>query len=172
MDLTPGQTIGPYRLIQPAGSGGMADVWRAYDVRLERQVAIKFLSPRYANDPSYLDRFRREARAVSRLDHPNILTIHDFGEQDGWTYMVSPFIGGGTLTARLGRGAWTIAEAVVVLDPLAAALDYAHSMGVVHRDIKPSNVLFTEQGRLVLSDFGIARMVESSTLVSQAGLIV
>ena len=172
MELSPGLTVGVYRLTGPAGAGGMAEVWRAYDVRLERYVAIKFLSPRYASDSTYLERFAREARSISRLDHPNILTIYDYGEQDGWTYMVSPFIGGGTLAARLHRGPWTIAEAVEVLEPLASALDYAHGEGLVHRDVKPSNVLFTERGRLVLSDFGIARMVEASTLLSQAGLVV
>src|SRR3954469_12181753 len=97
LTLAPGLTIGSYRLIEPAGAGGMAEVWRAYHPRLERFVAVKFLSPRFATDPSYLERFVREARAVSRLDHPNILTVLDFGEQNGWTYMVSPFIGGGTL---------------------------------------------------------------------------
>ena len=154
------------------GSGGMADVWRAYDARLKRYVAIKFLSPRYSSEQSYLERFRHEAQAVSRLDHPNILMIHDYGEQDGWTYMVSPYIGGGTLDAQLHRGPWTVQEAIAILEPLASALDYAHTEGIVHRDVKPSNVLFTERGRLVLSDFGIARMVEGTTLLSQAGLVV
>ena len=85
MDLIEGLDIGPYRLVTPAGAGGMAEVWRAYDVRLERYVAIKFLSPRYATDSDYLERFLREARSVSRLDHPNILTVYDFGEQEDWT---------------------------------------------------------------------------------------
>src|SRR4051794_11676154 len=144
--LRPGTSVGPYRLIEPAGAGGMAEVWRAYDARLQRYVAIKFLSPRYATDPAYLERFLHEARAVSRFDHPNVLTVLDYGEQDGWTYMVSPFIGGGTLAERLHRGPWTVHEAVAVLAPLAAALDYAHREGVVHRDVKPSNVLFTDRG--------------------------
>jgi serine/threonine-protein kinase len=150
----------------------MAQVWRAFDTRLDRYVAIKFLSPQYATDATYLERFHREAKAISRLDHSNILTIYDYGEQDGWTYMVSPYIGGGTLTARLRRGPWSVSEALTILEPLASALDYAHAEGLVHRDVKPSNVLFTERDRLVLTDFGIARMVESSTLLSQAGLIV
>src|SRR5437764_3607323 len=91
-ELRPGVSIGPYRLIEPAGAGGMAEVWRAYDARLERYVAIKFLSSRHATDPTYLDRFLHEARAVSRLDHANVLTVLDYGEQDGWTYMVNPYI--------------------------------------------------------------------------------
>jgi serine/threonine protein kinase len=172
MELSAGDAFGPYRLISRAGSGGMAEVWRAYDERLRRYVAIKFLSPRYATDEFYLERFRHEAQAISRLDHPNILTIHDYGEQDGWTYMVSPFVGGGTLALQLRRGPWTVQEAVAVLEPLAAALDCAHAEGIVHRDVKPSNVLLSERGRLVLSDFGVARMIEGSTLLSQAGLVV
>ncbi|MFN8632311.1 MAG: serine/threonine-protein kinase [Chloroflexota bacterium] len=172
MDLIPGAALGPYRLSAPAGAGGMAQVWRAYDTRLDRYVAIKFLSPQYATDSTYLERFRREARAISRLDHPNILTIFDFGEQAGWTYMVSPFLGGGTLAARLGRGPWPVAEALPILESLASALDYAHAEGIVHRDVKPSNVLMNERGRLVLSDFGIARMVEGSATLSLAGVVV
>ena len=171
-ELRPGVSIGPYRLIEPAGAGGMAEVWRAYDARLERYVAIKFLSSRHATDPTYLDRFLHEARAVSRLDHANVLTVLDYGEQGGWTYMVSPFVGGGTLAARLHRGPWTIPETVAVLEQLAAALDHAHAAGIIHRDVKPSNVLFNEHGRLVLSDFGVARMVEGTTALSQAGLII
>jgi serine/threonine protein kinase len=172
MELSEGYAVGPYRLVGRAGSGGMAEVWRAYDARLKRYVAIKFLSPRYATDQTYLERFRHEAQAISRLDHPNILMVHDYGEQEGWTYMVSPYVGGGTLAAQLRRGPWTVEEALAVLEPLAAALDHAHSEGIVHRDVKPSNVLFTERGRLVLSDFGIARMIEGTTLLSQAGLVV
>src|SRR3954471_9978626 len=146
MELSEGYAVGPYRLVGRAGSGGMAEVWRAYDARLKRYVAIKFLSPRYATDDLYLDRFRHEAQAISRLDHPNILTIYDYGEHESWTYMVSPFLGGGTLEARMQRGPWSIAAAVAVLGPLASALDYAHGMGLVHRDVKPANVLFIEQG--------------------------
>jgi serine/threonine protein kinase len=172
MELSEGQAIGPYRLVGRAGSGGMAEVWRAYDARLKRYVAIKFLSPRYATDSTYLDRFRNEAQAISRLDHPNVLTIYDYGEQDGWTYMVSPFVGGGTLAERLRRGPWAVDEAISVLEPFASALDFAHAEGIVHRDVKPSNVLFTERGRLLLSDFGIARMIEATSFMTGAGLIV
>ncbi|MFN8636266.1 MAG: serine/threonine-protein kinase [Chloroflexota bacterium] len=172
MELTEGLDFGPYRLVSRAGAGGMAEVWRAYDVRLKRYIAVKFLSPRYGTDPEYLERFAREAQAVSRLDHPNILPIYDFGEQDGWTYMISPFVSGGTLAARLRRGPWSVEAALKVLEPLAAALDYAHGRGIVHRDIKPSNVLMGEDDRVLLSDFGIALIVESSTVMSQAGLVV
>ncbi|MCC7104742.1 MAG: protein kinase [Chloroflexi bacterium] len=164
-------SLGPYRLVQPAGEGGMAEVWRAWDARLERDVAIKLLSHRFASEPGYLERFRREARAISRLDHPNILPVWDFGEHDGLTYMVSPFIGGGTLAQRLGRP-WPLDQAVAVLRLLADALDYAHSQGIVHRDVKPSNVLFRSDGRPVLGDFGIARALEGTSALTSAGLVV
>jgi serine/threonine-protein kinase len=171
MELSPGAAVGPYRLIEPAGHGGMAEVWRAYDARLDRDVAMKFISRQFANEPGYLERFRREARAISRLEHPNILTVHDFGEQDGFTYMVTPFIGSGTLAKRLGRP-WAVADALRVVEPLASALDYAHSRGVVHRDVKPSNVLFSAQDRLVLGDFGVARMLEGTSELSHVGLLI
>jgi serine/threonine protein kinase/N-acetylneuraminic acid mutarotase len=171
VELAPGVSLGPYRLVQRAGEGGMAEVWRAWDARLERDVAIKLLSRRFLSEPGYLERFRREARAISRLDHPNILPVWDFGEHDGLTYMISPFLGGGTLAQRLGRP-WPLDQAVAVLRPLADALDYAHSQGIVHRDVKPSNVLFRTDGRPVLGDFGIARALEGTSALTSEGLAV
>src|SRR4051794_23797205 len=114
MELSEGYAIGPYRLVERAGSGGMAEVWRADAGRLKRYVAINFLSPRFPSAHQYLERFQHEAQAISRLDHPNILTIYEFGEQESWTYMVSPYVGGGTLAEKLRRGPWTIQEAVEV----------------------------------------------------------
>jgi len=145
----------------------MGVVWRAYDDRLDRTVAIKFIQPDYALDAQAREDFEREARAIVRLDHPNILTILEAGDQGEWLYMVSPFIGGGTLADRMSRGAWTVSEALPVLQSLAAALDYAHGERIVHRDVKPGNVLFTDRGRLVLSDFGLARVMDTSTHASQ-----
>src|SRR5712691_8038529 len=134
--------LGPYRLIERAGSGGMAEVWRAFQPGLERFVAIKVLPRRYADQPGYLERFRREARAISQLDHPYILSAFDFGEQEGFTYMVTPYLDGGTLAQRLGRP-WAADDVVRVLGPLGSALDYANGRGIVHRDVKPSNVLLS-----------------------------
>src|SRR5262249_10112968 len=130
-ELQPGQSIGPYRLLKRAGRGGMAEVWQAWQPDLDRAVAIKLLPRRLAHQPGYLERFRREAQAISRFDHPNILSVHDFGEQDGLTYMVTPFIGGGTLEQRL-QAPWSVLDALQVLAPIASALDYAHARGIIH----------------------------------------
>ena len=149
----------------------MAEVWKAVQPSLDRIVAIKVLPRHLAGEPGYLERFQREARAISRLDHPNILGIHDFGEDDGYTYMVMPFLAGGTLSRNLGQP-WSVQAAVGILEPLASALDYAHARGIIHRDVKPSNVLIGEGGRVVLGDFGIARMTEASLAVSGTGNII
>jgi hypothetical protein len=171
VELTAGGTLGRYRLLERAGAGGMAEVWKAVQPSLDRFVAIKVLPRHLAGEPGYLERFQREARAISRLDHPNILGIHDFGEDNGYTYMVMPFLAGGTLSRNLGRP-WSVQAAVRILEPLAAALDYAHARGIIHRDVKPSNVLIGEGGRVVLADFGIARMTEASLTLSGGGALV
>ncbi|MGE3272636.1 MAG: protein kinase, partial [Chloroflexota bacterium] len=139
--------------------------------RLGRAVAMKFLKPASAHDTLLREDFQREARAVSQLDHPNILTVHDIGEQDGAAYMVTPFMAGGTLYARMSGRTLPLTEALAILEPLAAALDYAHGQRFVHRDVKPANVLFSEHGRLVLSDFGLARVMESETFVRLSGQV-
>jgi serine/threonine protein kinase/LysM repeat protein len=171
MELMAGGTLGRYRLLERAGAGGMAEVWKAIQPSLDRIVAIKVLPRHLASEPGYLERFQREARAISRLDHQNILGIHDFGEDDGYTYMVMPFLVGGTLSQDMGRE-WSVQDAVRVLMSLAAALEYAHARGIVHRDVKPSNVLIGEGGRIVLADFGIARMTDGSLMSSAVGRII
>ena len=167
-DLRPGQLLGTYRLIGRAGRGGMAEVWQAWQADLNRAVAIKVLPRRLALQPGYLERFRREAQAISRLDHPNILSVHDFGEQDGLTYMVNPFIDGGTLEQRLTQP-WSVLDALRLLAPIASALDYAHARGIIHRDVKPANVLMTAEGRPVLGDFGVAHVLEGAGDLTEAG---
>jgi serine/threonine-protein kinase len=171
MELGPGAQLGQYRIVEQAGRGGMATVFKAYQPALERYVAIKVLPGFYAEDPSFLERFRQEARTVSQLRHPNILSVFDFGEQDGVTYMVGEFLPGGTLERLLGRPL-SVGQAIELLRPIASALDYAHGRGMVHRDVKPSNILLAEDGTPVLSDFGVARIVAGATRLTATGVAV
>jgi serine/threonine protein kinase/formylglycine-generating enzyme required for sulfatase activity len=162
-DLT-GQTIGRYRILEKLGEGGMALVYKAHDTRLERQVAIKIIR-REVFSPLVLERvlkrFEREAKALARLSHPNIVHVHDYGKYRGAPYLVMEYLPGGvlkTLTGTSDRLGWQ--EASRLLLPIAEALDYAHSQNVIHRDVKPSNILLTGRGQPMLSDFGIARILE------------
>src|SRR5438552_712658 len=156
MELAPDETLGPYRLVARAGVGGMAEVWRAFQPRLQRDVAIKILPRHFAAQAGFLERFEQEALSISRLQHPHILPVFDYGEQDGFTYMVMPFVSGGTLLQKLGR-AWPLEEALGALEPLATALDYAHARGIIHRDVKPSNVLLGDDNWILLGDFGVLK---------------
>ncbi len=152
--------LGPYRLLSLLGAGGMAQVYRAFDPRLEREVAIKILSPALAGQAGFLERFKREARAAAQLDHPNILPIFDFGEERGVTYVVMPLIEGGTLRDRLvQRGVCSLRESLTILSQIALGLHEAHEHGLVHRDVKPANILLAPNGRALLADFGIACVI-------------
>jgi tRNA A-37 threonylcarbamoyl transferase component Bud32 len=168
MTFTNGQNVGPYRIMEQLGQGGMATVYKAYHAALDRYVAIKVLHAAFREDPSFTARFTREARVVAKLEHPNIVPIYDFSEFEGQPYLVMKFIEGETLKARLARGPLSAAEAVRVIQAVGAALAYAHSKGILHRDIKPSNVLLTPDGGIYLADFGLARIAQSgeSTLSS------
>ena len=157
MGLSSGTRLGPYQIVSLLGSGGMGEVYRARDSRLERDVAIKVLPPRLTDSPQARERFQREARAVAALQHPNICTIHDVGETgDGHAFLVMELLQGQTLQQRLGRGALDIASLVDLGATLADALDAAHRAGIVHRDIKPANIFLTERGPKIL-DFGLAK---------------
>jgi serine/threonine protein kinase len=168
MPFVIGQNVGPYRVMEQLGQGGMATVYKAYHAALDRYVAIKVLHPAFREDPSFTARFTREARVVAKLEHPNIVPIYDYSECDGQPYLVMKFIEGETLKARLGRGPLSAEEAVRVVDAVGAALSFAHSKGILHRDIKPSNVLLAPEGAIYLADFGLARIAQSgeSTLSS------
>ena len=172
MKLEPGTNLGPYRIVAEAGRGGMASVYKAHQAALARYVAIKVLPDFFATEPGFRERFQQEAVAVAQLRHPNILAIFDYGDTDGLTYIVTEFVDGGTLAEQMGKPL-PLEYAVEILNPIAGALDYAHRRGVLHRDIKPSNVLLQHDGTPVLSDFGLAKMMMSSTQgLTQSGMIV
>ena len=154
--LAPGETLGDYRIESELGAGGMGVVYAASDLRLDRRVAIKVLSPHLANNPLLRERFLREARAISQLQHPNICVLHDVGSQRGIDFLVMERLEGETLQQRLTRQAMPYDEALRVGGEVARALDHAHRQGVVHRDVKPGNIFLT-QGGAKLMDFGLAR---------------
>jgi len=158
MRLQPGAVVGPYEITAHIGSGGMGDVYRARDARLQRDVAIKVLPEAFAADPDRLARFEREALAVASLSHPGILSIHDFGRADAVTYAVMELLEGETLRQRLDASPLPARRAIDVAAQIARALAAAHGKGIVHRDIKPENVFLTGDGRVKVLDFGLARL--------------
>ncbi len=157
-----GETLGGYRIVEQVGVGGMATVYKAYDAAMDRYVALKVLPDRYARDAEFRQRFEREARAISRLEHPHILPVHGYGEDQGYTFLVMRYLPSGTLKERLAQGRLPLPLAASVLRQVADALDYAHEQGILHRDIKPSNILMDARENVYLTDFGIAKIVEDS----------
>jgi serine/threonine protein kinase len=162
---------GRYELQELVGSGGMSNVFRAYDRLLERPVAIKVLHEQLGRDEDYVERFRREARAVAQLAHPNIVTVIDRGEEDGRQYIVFEYIEGENLKALVANGALPVDETLHYGLQVARALDFAHKRGLVHRDVKPQNVLLNEDGQAKVTDFGIARSLDVQG-VTQTGTIL
>jgi eukaryotic-like serine/threonine-protein kinase len=158
---------GRYRLDSLLGRGGMSEVWAATDLELGRRVALKLLAPNEDNA-----RFEREARAVAALGHPNVTQLYDYGESDGRPFMVLEYLSGGSLEDLLREGMLADGDARRIAAEIAAGLSHAHARGVVHRDLKPSNVLFDEEGRAKLSDFGIARMVAGEGTLTEAGTVL
>src|SRR5437867_6381127 len=144
MSLSPGTRLGPYEIIAPVGAGGMGEVYRAKDTRLDRIVAIKVLPSHVASDPELRQRFEREARAVSSLNHPHICALYDVGHQDGTDFLVMEYLEGETLAARLERGPLPLEDVLRRVIEIADALDKAHRQGVIHRDLKPGNVMLTK----------------------------
>jgi len=161
-DALVGQTLGPYRLVERMGQGGMASVYRAYEAGLDRYVAVKVLPQFLANDPNFSARFTREAKAVAQLEHPNIVPIYSFGETNGISYIAMQLIKGGSLKHKRGNR-MEYQDAFALILPITRALGYAHKQEIIHRDVKPSNVLVREDGWPLLADFGLARMAESSS---------
>jgi len=161
MTLTPGTKLGPYEIQSPLGAGGMGEVYRARDTRLDRVVAIKVLPAHFSNDLVRKQRFEREAKTISGLNHPNICTLHDVGSQDGVDYLVMEFIEGESLAQRLERGPLSIEQVLKIGREIADALDKAHRYCVIHRDLKPGNIMLTKTGAKLL-DFGLARSISDS----------
>src|ERR1700746_1618874 len=165
MPLTPGARLGPYEILAPLGAGGMGEVYRARDTRLERTVAIKILPAQFSSDPVRKQRFEREAKTISSLNHPHICVLYDVGHQDGMDYLVMECIEGETLARRLEKGPLPLDQVLKYGMQIADALDKAHRSGVVHRDLKPGNIMLTPAGAKLL-DFGLAKPAAPLTSVA------
>jgi putative two-component system response regulator len=171
MTVREGVKLGAYEVLERIGRGGMATVYRAYHPALDREVAIKVLPEFFADSLEYRERFQHEARLVARLKHPNILEVFDFASDEGVAYIVMELVTGGTLESCIGSP-MRLEDVLDILSPIAAALDYAHSRGVLHRDVKPSNILMRGDGTPVLADFGLSRLTQASHRLTEAGVVV
>src|SRR5580693_4595272 len=167
MSLSAGTYLGPYEILDAIGAGGMGEVYRARDTRLERIVAVKILPPHLSSDPVRKQRFEREAKTISSLNHPHICVLHDVGHQDGIDYLVMECVEGETLAKRLEKGPLPLDQALKYGAQIADGLDKAHRSGVVHRDLKPGNIMLTATGAKLL-DFGLAK--PAASLASAATL--
>jgi serine/threonine protein kinase len=161
-----------YQIIRPIGEGGMASVFLALQKSLDREVALKVMSPVLAANADFASRFLVEGKITAKLQHPNLVTVYDIGTHKGVYYLAAEYIGGGTLKERLAEGGLTVAEILDIVSDVAQGLDFAHQKGFVHRDVKPANVLFRTDGRVVLADFGIAKAMDGSNSSTVAGASV
>jgi eukaryotic-like serine/threonine-protein kinase len=157
MAILPGKRLGPYEILSSIGAGGMGEVYRAKDTRLDRVVAIKVLPPHLADSPELRERFEREARTIASLNHPHICTLYDVGHQDGIDYLVMEYLEGETLAQRLVKGPLPLDQVLQYAIEIADVLDKAHRKGVTHRDLKPGNIMLTKSGTKLL-DFGLAKL--------------
>jgi tRNA A-37 threonylcarbamoyl transferase component Bud32 len=171
-----GRTIGKYRIVEHLGRGGMAEVYKAYQPNLDRYVAVKMMHAFLSDEKEFLARFEREAKVVATLRHPNIVQVYDFDVEGGVYYMVMEYITGETLKARMqnleGNDAWiSLDDAARIILAVGSALKYAHERGMVHRDVKPANVMITLDGQVILTDFGIAKIVSASNLTASGAMV-
>ena len=172
MTISPGETVGAYRIIEPLGQGGMATVFKAYHAALDRYVAIKVLHPAFKEDPNFLSRFNREARIVAKLDHPNIVPIYDFAQDADTPYLVMRYVEGKTLKAILREGPIPTERVFSIIRPALDGLAYAHAQGVLHRDIKPSNIMVANDEHVYLADFGLARIAKAGESTMSQDMLI
>lgn len=159
-----GQTISHYKILEKLGEGGMGMVYKAYDTKLKRTVALKFLSPHLLADDQHRKRFIHEAQAAAGFTHPNICTIHEIHKTDGHTFMVMEYVEGQSLREKIEVGAFDVGEALDIVIQIAKGLSKAHDLGIIHRDIKPGNVLITSEGDPKIVDFGLAKLAAQTRL--------
>src|SRR5713101_7185998 len=178
MQLTAGTRLGPYEIVERIGAGGMGEVWKARDTRLDRSVAIKILPANFAQDERLRLRFEREAKAISQISHPNICVLHDVGRENDTDYLVMEFLEGQSLAKKLAGGPLPFSEVMKYGMQIAEALDRAHRSGIVHRDLKPDNIMMTKDGAKLL-DFGLAKLViatgrdaETQKLLTREGTVL
>src|SRR5262245_46890644 len=164
MRLHAGMKLAHYESLAPLGTGGMGEVYRARDVRLDRDVAVKVLPERLAGAAEALARFEREAKALAALSHPNLVAIFDVGTDQGISFAVMEFLAGETLLECLGRGALPLTKVLEIGAAVAEGLEAAHSRGIVHRDLKPANIFLTSSGLVKILDFGLARVANSAPI--------
>lgn len=166
-----GRNLGPYRITEQLGMGGMATVYKAYQPSMDRYVAIKVLPQHFASDPTFVGRFEQEAKVIAKLENARILPVYDYGQDDGITYIVMRYLEAGTLSERLLPGPLSLEEIARIIGQIAEGLDYAHKRGVIHRDMKPSNIMLDQSGDVYITDFGISKLVEGTAQFTGSGII-
>jgi len=172
MDDLTGKQFGPYQIVSLVGEGGMATVFKAYQASMERNVALKVLPRQLAEAGDFSARFQREARLVAQLQHPHILPVFDYGQAEGYSYIVMPFVQSGTLAGLIQKGRVSLPEVRRMITQLGDALGYAHEQNIVHRDVKPGNVLLDERNNCLLTDFGLARMTQGLDRLTSVGAVM